>query len=84
VEAKLVHCKVCTQFTLTFVEYRRGSFLDRVYTGKLSKIETGLYVNIVYGNVKSDDSQDYAQKPQRDCTFMDSASGNALDFSTKK
>jgi hypothetical protein len=32
VEAKLVHCKVCTQFTLTFVEYRRGSFLDRVYT----------------------------------------------------
>ncbi len=32
------------------------------------------YVNIVYGNLKSDNSQDYAQKPQRNCTFMNSAS----------
>ncbi len=32
-------------------------------------------VNIVYGNLKSENSQDYAQKPQRNCTFMNSASG---------
>ncbi len=32
-------------------------------------------VNIVYGNLKSENSQDYAQKPQRNCTFINSASG---------
>ncbi len=36
-------------------------------------------VNIVYGNLKSENSQDYAQKTQRNCTFsytfMNSASG---------
>ncbi len=32
-------------------------------------------VNIVLGNLKSDNSQDYAQKPQQNCTFMNSASG---------
>jgi hypothetical protein len=32
-------------------------------------------VNIVYGNLKSVNSQDYAHKPQRNCTFMNSASG---------
>jgi hypothetical protein len=31
-------------------------------------------VNIVYGNLKSDKSQDYVQKPQRNCTFLNSAS----------
>ncbi len=31
-------------------------------------------VNIVYGNLKSENSQDYAQKPQRNCTFMNLAS----------
>jgi hypothetical protein len=28
----------------------------------------------VYGNLMSENSQDYAQKPQRYCTFMNSAS----------
>jgi hypothetical protein len=28
-----------------------------------------------YKSLKSENSQDYAQKPQRNCTFMDSASG---------
>jgi hypothetical protein len=28
-----------------------------------------------YRNLKSENSQDYAQKPQRHCTFMNSASG---------
>ncbi len=32
-------------------------------------------VNIVYGNLKSEKSQDYAQKPQRNCTFMNLALG---------
>ncbi len=31
-------------------------------------------VNIVYGNLKSENTQDCAQKPQRNCTFMNSAS----------
>jgi hypothetical protein len=46
-------------------------------------LETGLYsvVSIVYGNLKSENSQDYAQKPQRNCTFMNSASGEKLDTS---
>ncbi len=28
----------------------------------------------IYGNLKSENSQDYAQKPQRNCTFTNSAS----------
>ncbi len=32
-------------------------------------------VNIIYRNLTSANSQDYAQKPQRNCTFMNSASG---------
>jgi hypothetical protein len=28
-----------------------------------------------YRNVKSENSQEYAQKPQQNCTFMNSASG---------
>ncbi len=32
-------------------------------------------VNIVYGNLKSENSEDYAQKPQRNCPLMNSASG---------
>jgi hypothetical protein len=31
-------------------------------------------VNIVYGNFKSENSQDYAPKPLRNCTFVNSAS----------
>ncbi len=31
-------------------------------------------VNIVYENLKSENTQDFAQKPQRYCTFMNSAS----------
>jgi hypothetical protein len=32
-------------------------------------------VNIVYGNLKSENSQNYGQKPQLNCTFLNSASG---------
>ncbi len=41
--------------------------------------ENGLYyVDIVYRNLKSEKSQDYAQKPQQNCTFMNSASRKVL------
>ncbi len=36
--------------------------------------------NIVYGNLKSENSQDYSQKPQLNYTFMNSASGYLLPF----
>jgi hypothetical protein len=32
-------------------------------------------VKIVYGNLKFENYQDYAQKPQQNCTLMKSASG---------
>jgi hypothetical protein len=34
-------------------------------------------------NLKSENTQDYAQKPQRNCTFMNSASGGYRFFSLK-
>jgi hypothetical protein len=46
-------------------------------TPPLSKSDLKLvcYVNIVYGNLKSENSPDYVQKAQRNSTFMNSASG---------
>jgi hypothetical protein len=51
--------------------------LLRIFFPLLRKIGLKLVcnVNIVHGNLKSENSQDYAQKPQRNCTFMSSASG---------
>jgi hypothetical protein len=37
-------------------------------------------VNIVCENLKSENSQDYAQTPQRNCTFMNLASVPGLFF----
>jgi hypothetical protein len=37
-------------------------------------------VNIVYGNLKSENPKDDAQKPQRKCTFMNSASGQVVFY----
>jgi hypothetical protein len=37
-------------------------------------------INIVYGSLKFENSQDYAQKPRRKCMFMNSVSGNTLMF----
>jgi hypothetical protein len=39
-------------------------------------------VNIVNENLKSENSQDYVQKPQRNCTFMKSASVGLVNFSS--
>jgi hypothetical protein len=42
--------------------------------------ETGLQRKYVYGNLKSENSQDYGKKPQRNCTFMSSASAKVPEF----
>jgi hypothetical protein len=42
----------------------------------LSPLKLVCYVNIVYGNLKSEKSQDYAHKH---CTFMNSATGTVLN-----
>ncbi len=34
----------------------------------------------MFGNLKSENSQNNAQKPQRNCMFMNSASGAIEDF----
>ncbi len=74
---------------LSSVVQTEAEFLDVIGTksrqSSLLAIHSHLYlsksglklvckVNIVYGNLKSENSQDYAQKPQRNCTFMNSAS----------
>jgi hypothetical protein len=43
-----------------------------------SKSSLKLVCNNVYGKLKSDNSQDFAQKPERNFTFMSSASGLGL------
>ncbi len=50
--------------------------LDFTPPPPLSKgvLELVCNVNIVYGNLNSENSQVYAQKPQKNCTFMNSAS----------
>ncbi len=40
-----------------------------------------LVCNIGYRNLKPENSQDYVQKPQRNCTFMTSASGQEPVYS---
>jgi hypothetical protein len=37
-----------------------------------------------YGNLKPENSQDYAQKPQRNCTIMNSASGSKYPSCCRK
>jgi hypothetical protein len=39
-----------------------------------NEISTLLCKHCIYENLKSENCQDYAQKPQRNCTFMNSAS----------
>ncbi len=60
-----------------------AEFLDVIGTKVLSKSGLKLVCNVkvVYGNHKSENFQDYTQKPQRNCTFMNSAS--ALHVSTQ-
>jgi hypothetical protein len=53
----------------------------RIYPPPPSPSKSGLKlvcnVNILYGNLKSENSQDYAQKSLRNCMFMGWASGHA-------
>jgi hypothetical protein len=41
---------------------------------KSLKLVCNVIFYILYGNLKSENSQDYVQKPQRNCMFMNSAS----------
>ncbi len=59
--------------------YPEAEFLDVIarkvlFTVTSTNPSSGLklvcYGNIVYGDLKSKNYQDYAQKPQRNCTFM--------------
>jgi hypothetical protein len=49
------------------------------YAERKSGLKLVCNVN-VYGNLKSENSQDYAQKPQQKYTFMNSASVNIISF----
>jgi hypothetical protein len=51
----------------------KGGILDRKQYSLLYGLRNP------YRNLKSENSQDYAQKPQRNCTFMNSASGHQKD-----
>jgi hypothetical protein len=50
-------------------------FSSLLYTvTSTSGLKLVYYVNFLYGNLKFENSQDYAQKPQRNCAFMISSS----------
>jgi hypothetical protein len=79
---------VCRKIRILETERPVAEFLDVIGTKVLKAFlldvhsQSGLKLldynrNIVFGNLKSENSQDYAQKPQRNFTFMnsDSASG---------
>jgi hypothetical protein len=60
----------------------KAFFLLAIHSHLYNGIYSPLVCNatIVYGNLKSENSQDYAQKPQLNYTFMNSASGYLLPF----
>ncbi len=47
----------------------------KVSSPSKSDLKLGCNVNIIDGNLKFENSQDYAQKPELNCTLMNSASG---------
>ncbi len=64
-------------FSLMFTVTCTNGFYPLPHLNK-SCLKLVCNVNIVYRNLKSEDSQDYAQKPKRNCTFMNSAIGSSL------
>jgi hypothetical protein len=71
----VVVTKVLKDFLLAIHSHLYYGF----YTPPPPRSKNGLKLvcnaNIVCGNLKSENSLGYAQKPQRNCTFMNSASG---------
>ncbi len=61
-----------TQQLQKSVDFRRIELYDFHLRSGLKMV---CILSIVYGNLNSKNSQDYAQKPERNCTFMNSASG---------
>ncbi len=64
--------KVLRVFLLAFYSYLYKVFFTLLPPLRKSGLKLVCNVNIVYENLKSENSQDYAQKPQRNCTFMNS------------
>ena len=58
---------------LLFGKRTDAEFLDVIGT-KVSGLKLVCNGNIVYGNLKSENSQDYLQNSQRNCSFMNSTS----------
>jgi hypothetical protein len=73
----VIGTKVSEFFSLLFTVTCTNGFYPLPHLNK-SCLKLVCNVNIVYRNLKSEDSQDYAQKPERNCTFMNSASGSSL------
>ncbi len=72
----VIETKVLRGFPLAI--HSHLTVITRLYSPpppSISGLKLVCNLNIVYGNLKSESSQDYAQKPQRNCTFMNSASG---------
>ncbi len=67
--------KILGVFPLLFTVISTKGFSSPPPPPSKSGLKLVCNVNIVYGNLKSENSQDYAQKPQRNWTLMNSASG---------
>ncbi len=63
-------------FLLTIHSYSTPAFTPPPLLSK-SGLKLVCNVNIVYGSHKSENSQYYTQKPQQNCTFMNSTSRNS-------
>ncbi len=65
-------------FSLLFTVTSTNGFYPPPHPSSKSGLKLVCSVNIVYGNLKSENSLDYAQKPLRNCMFMNSASGGKI------
>ncbi len=70
----VIGTKVLGIFLLAIHSHLNYGFYSPLPLGK-SVLKLVSNVNIVYGNLNPENSQEYAQKPQRHCTFMNSTSG---------
>ncbi len=71
--AVMGHWSTLSPFVVVVVTVDRGRILGRNWEKSLKRVFLLAIHSHLYD--KSENSQDYAQKPQRNCTFMNSASG---------
>ncbi len=81
----LLSRNICFEFSVSSsaVTFTNGFYPPLPHPSKIG-VKLACNVNIVNGNLKSENSQDYAQKPQLNCTIMNSACGEMLMFSVMK